>query len=84
MMEKVKRKISEKKIMLFILIASIAAVAIYLIFLIPHSTTTEFFQSDIRDEAVTTYPLPRSEYLLESVKLFNHKHTECFDSHKAF
>ena len=56
--------------MLFILIASIAAVAIYLIFLIPHVATTEIFQSDIRDEAVTTYPLPRSEYLLESVKLF--------------
>ena len=56
--------------MLFILIASIAAVAIYLIFLIPHVATTEIFQSDIRDEAVTTYPLPRSKYLLESVKLF--------------
>lgn len=69
-MEKVKRKISEKKIMLFILIASIAAVAIYLIFLIPHSTTTEFFQSDIRDEAITTYPLSREEYIIESAKLF--------------
>lgn len=38
--------------------------------LIPHSTTTDFFQSDIRDEAVTTYPLPHKEYLLESAKLF--------------
>jgi len=69
-MEKHKRKISEKKIILLILIASIAAVAIYLTFLIPHSTTTDFFQSDIRDEAVTTYPLPHKEYLLESAKLF--------------
>ena len=56
--------------MLLILIASIAAVAIYLIFLIPHSTTTEFFQSDIRDEAITTYPLSREEYIIESEKLF--------------
>ena len=70
MMEKSRRKISEKKIMLSILIASIAAVAIYLIFLIPHSTTTEFFQSDIRDEAITTYPLSREEYIIESAKLF--------------
>ena len=69
-MEKSKRKISEKKIMLLILIASIAAVAIYLTFLIPHSTTTDFFQSDIRDEAVTTYPLSREEYIIESAKLF--------------
>ena len=69
-MEKSKRKISEKKIMLLILIASIAAVAIYLIFLIPHSTTTEFFQSDLRDEVITTYPLSRREYIIESAKLF--------------
>ena len=69
-MEKSKRKISEKKIMLLILIASIAAVAIYLIFLIPHSTTTDFFQSDLRDEVITTYPLSRREYIIESAKLF--------------
>ena len=69
-MEKSKRKISEKKIMLLILIASIAAVAIYLIFLIPHSTTTEFFQSELRDEVITTYPLSRREYIIESAKLF--------------
>ncbi len=56
--------------MLLILTASIAAVAIYLIFLIPHSMTTELFQSDIREEVITTYPLPRKEYLLESAKLF--------------
>lgn len=70
--------------MLFILIASIAAVAIYLTFLIPHLTTTDFFQSDIRDEAVTTYPLPPQGISFGICKVvFNSKHTECFNSHKA-
>ena len=79
-MEKVKRKISEKKIMLFILIASIAAVAIYLIFLIPHSTTTEFFQSDSN---YNLSAVPRGIYYRICEVVFNNKHPECFNSHKA-
>lgn len=61
----------KRKFMIGTFILSIAAVAVYLIFVIPHSvTTTEIAQKGIRSEMITMYPLSVKAYFFESLKIF--------------
>lgn len=64
-------KLSRKrKLMIGIFLLSIATVAVYLVFLIPHSvTSTRIVQEGIRDETITTYPLSTMRYCCESLKI---------------
>lgn len=65
-------KLSRKrKWMAGIFIFSVAAVIFYLAFLIPHSiSTAEIVEEGVRNERITTYPLPVKDYIFESLKLF--------------
>lgn len=64
-------KIFRRYIQIGTFILSIAAVAVYLIFVIPHSvTTTEIAQEGIRHEMITIYPLSAKAYFAESLKIF--------------